>query len=257
MRKQFRTGATFGTWLWILDRLESEGIAPRVQQLATVRDRGNARALLGHIKDFRNTSHHAHGVRASHQLAEDVERLEPHIVRAISAVSWLSGTHWDWVERCEYLDEGSYRIVGLRLRGSHPSWEPLGRSSTQPLRPDRIYVDSAPYGAPVDRWPFAAVSLCEECRTRVRDDQLTSAAWRSIRWRSPTAHPSSGWAKLSDLARLRRVRRVRDQIDREYAKPPTVELVFDQRLDPGQGPGLIRPAVRDRSFGQLLLQNRG
>jgi hypothetical protein len=36
LRKQFRTGATFGTWLWILDRLESEGIAPRVQQLATV-----------------------------------------------------------------------------------------------------------------------------------------------------------------------------------------------------------------------------
>ncbi|MEU7080845.1 class I SAM-dependent DNA methyltransferase [Streptomyces sp. NPDC046409] len=180
LRKQFRTGATFGTWLWILDRLEAEGITPRIQQLATVRDRGNARVFLGHIKDFRNTSHHAHGVRASHQLAEDVERLEPHVVRAISAVSWLSGTHWDWVERCEYLDEGSYRIVGLRLRGSHPSWEPFERSSTQPLRPDRIYVDSAPYGAPVDLWPFAVVSLCEECRTRelfllneVRGDQLS------------------------------------------------------------------------------------
>ncbi|CAL9396155.1 hypothetical protein SUDANB6_01362 [Streptomyces sp. enrichment culture] len=180
LRKQFRTGATFGTWLWLLDRLEAEGIAPRIQQLATVRDRGNARALLGHIKDFRNTSHHAHGVRASHQLAEDVERLEPHIVRAISAVSWLSGTYWDWVERCEYLDEGSYRIVGLRLRGGHPSWEPFERSSPQPLRPDRIYVDSAPYGAPVDLWPFAVVSLCGECRTRelfllneARGDQLT------------------------------------------------------------------------------------
>ncbi|CAM5715710.1 hypothetical protein SALBM135S_01254 [Streptomyces alboniger] len=91
LRKQFRTGAAFGTWLWILDRLEAEGIMPRIQQLATVRARGNARVFLGHIKDFRNTSHHAHGVRASHQLAEDVERLEPHVVRAISAVSWLSG----------------------------------------------------------------------------------------------------------------------------------------------------------------------
>ncbi|NQE71510.1 putative adenine-specific methylase [Nocardia gamkensis] len=180
LRKQFRTGATFGTWLWFLDRLETEEIMPRIQQLTTLSDRGNARALLGRIKDFRNTSHHAHGVRASHQLAEDVERLEPHIVGAISAVRWLSGTHWDWVERCEYLDEGQYRIVGFRLRGSHPNWEPFDRSSTRPLRPDRIYVDSAPYGAPVDLWPFAVVSLCDKCHTRelfllnqVRDDQLT------------------------------------------------------------------------------------
>ncbi|MFE2240051.1 N-6 DNA methylase [Streptomyces virginiae] len=210
LRKQFRTGATFGTWLWILDQLEAEGIVPRVQQLATMRDRGNARALLGHIKDFRNTSHHAHGVRASHQLAEDVERLEPPILRLIGAVSWLSGTHWDWVERCEYLDEGSYRIVGLRLRGSHPSWEPFERSSTQPLKPERIYVDSAPYGAPVDLWPFAVVSLCEECRTRelfllneVRGDQLRFAAWRSIRWRSRTTHPSSGRGLLRRAQPLR------------------------------------------------------
>ncbi len=180
LRKQFRPQASFGTWLWFLDRLEAEGITPRIQQLATLRDRGNARALLGHIKDFRNTSHHAHGVRASHQLAEDVERLEPHIVGAISAVRWLSGTHWDWVERCEYLDDGQYRIVGFRLRGSHPNWEPFDRSSTRPMRPDRIYVDSAPYGAPVDLWPFAVVSMCDKCHTRelfllnqVRGDQLT------------------------------------------------------------------------------------
>ncbi|MGV9928377.1 hypothetical protein [Nocardia rhamnosiphila] len=46
LRNQFRTGATFGTWLWFLDRLESEGITPRIQQLTTLSDRSNARALL-------------------------------------------------------------------------------------------------------------------------------------------------------------------------------------------------------------------
>lgn len=46
LRNQFRTGATFGTWLWFLDRLESEGITPRIQQLTTLSDRSNTRALL-------------------------------------------------------------------------------------------------------------------------------------------------------------------------------------------------------------------
>lgn len=180
LRKQFRTGAKFGTWLWLIDKLVDDIGTPRVQGLASLRERDEQRSLLKGIKDFRNDSHHAHGVRAIHELNEDVDELEPRVVSAISSVNWLSGTHWDWVERCEYLDDCSYKLVGQRLRGSHPSWEPFERSSTYPLRPDRIYVDSAPFSAPVDLWPLAAVSLCPECRTRelfllneIRDGVLT------------------------------------------------------------------------------------
>ncbi|MGW6782646.1 type I restriction-modification system subunit M [Streptomyces sp. NPDC054987] len=178
LRNKFRTGATFGTWLTLIDRLPSVVGSPRLRELSTLH--GRTRPLLGQIKDFRNDSHHAHGVRATHELDEDVDKLEPYVVSAISSVSWLSGTHWDWVERCEYVDESSYKVVGLRLRGSHPSWEPFERSSTYPLRPDRIYIDSTPSGSPVDLWPLAAVKLCPECRTRelfllnqVRDGKLT------------------------------------------------------------------------------------
>ncbi|MFE7216626.1 hypothetical protein ACFU93_43760 [Streptomyces sp. NPDC057611] len=196
VRNKFRTGATFGTWLTLIDRLPNVVDAPRLRELSTLHGRDNARPLLGDIKDFRNDSHHAHGVRATHELDEDVDKLEPYVVSAISSVSWLSGTHWDWVERCEYIDESSYKIVGLRLRGSHPSWEPFERSSTYPLRPDRIYVDSTPSGSPVDLWPLAAVSLCPECRTRelfllnqVRDGQLTLRSLEEHTLEIPDSEP--------------------------------------------------------------------
>ncbi|RAJ61677.1 type I restriction enzyme M protein [Streptomyces sp. Amel2xB2] len=180
LRQQFRNGATFGTWLWLIDRfLEEVATTPVLPELAAIRERDATRTLLEEIKDFRNHSHHAHGVRMSHEIDEDVEKLEPRVVSAISSVNWLSGIQWYWVERCEYLDESSYRILGLRLRGSHPSWEPFERSTTYPLRPDRIYVDSDPSGRPVDLWPLAKVSLCPLCRTRelfflnqVRDGQM-------------------------------------------------------------------------------------
>ncbi|MFH9562693.1 type I restriction-modification system subunit M [Streptomyces globisporus] len=179
LRQQFRNGATFGTWLWLIDRFLEEVGTPVLSELAAIRERDTTRALLEEIKDFRNHSHHAHGVRMNHEIDEDVEKLEPRVVSTISSVNWLSGMEWYWVERCEYLDDSSYRTAGLRLRGSHPSWEPFERSTTYPLRPDRIYVDSDPSGRPVDLWPLAMASLCPDCRTRelfllnqVRDGQV-------------------------------------------------------------------------------------
>ncbi|MEU5057438.1 MULTISPECIES: class I SAM-dependent DNA methyltransferase [unclassified Streptomyces] len=179
LRQQFRNGATFGTWLWLIDRFLDEVSTPVLPDLAAIRERDTTRTLLEEIKDSRNHSHHAHGVRMSHEIDEDVEKLEPRVVSAISSVNWLSGIQWYWVERCEYLDESSYRIIGLQLRGSHPSWEPFEQSTTYPLRPDRIYVDSDPSGRPIDLWPLAMASLCPVCRTRelfllnqVRDGQV-------------------------------------------------------------------------------------
>ncbi|WP_027929067.1 hypothetical protein [Amycolatopsis thermoflava] len=125
LRQQFRSGATFGTWLWLIERFLEEVETPVLSELEILQERGSTRALLEEIKDFRNSSHHAHGVRTSHEVDEDVEKLEPRVVSAISSVNWLSGIEWYWVERCEYLDDSSYRIVGLLLRGSHPSWEPF------------------------------------------------------------------------------------------------------------------------------------
>lgn len=165
IRKQFRTGATFGTWTTTLNRFADSIDVPRLPDLVRLTDSDGVLTMLAAIKGFRNDSQHSHGIRTSHEIERDVETLEPQVVSAITAVSWLAINPWDWVERCEYLDESSYRIVGLTLRGSHPSWEPFDRPSTAPLKPSRIYVNGAG-GTPIDLWPLAAVSLCPQCRTR-------------------------------------------------------------------------------------------
>jgi type I restriction enzyme M protein len=158
IRKQFRSGATFGTWTTILNKFADGINVPRLPGLVRLANSDGVSAVLSAIKNVRNNSHHSHGVRTSHEIERDVETLEPQVVSAITAVSWLAGNPWDWVERCEYLGESSYRIAGLTLRGSHPSWEPYDRPSTSPLKPSRIYVNVAG-GTPIDLWPLAAVSL--------------------------------------------------------------------------------------------------
>ncbi|MGW4966193.1 hypothetical protein ACWEPL_54015 [Nonomuraea sp. NPDC004186] len=180
LRKRFRTGAAFGTWLTLIEKFVNDIDSPRLGELAALREILDTRSLLDSIKASRNDTHHAHGVRANHELNDDVEKLEPLVVSTISSVNWLSGAPWEWVDRCEYIDDSFYRVIGSRLRGSHPSWEPFERVSTDPLRPNRIYVNSTSAGTPVDLWPLATVSLCPECRMRelfllnqCRDDTLT------------------------------------------------------------------------------------
>ncbi|MFC5145890.1 hypothetical protein [Streptomyces aureoversilis] len=166
LRKSFSQGATFGTWTTLIQRFLDEVPAPQLPELIALHEHNVTQSLLKEIKDLRNGFHHAHGVRRDHELDEDVEKLEPPVVSALSSVNWLSSTDWFWVERCEYLDESSFQAVGLRLRGSHPSWEPLSRPINHPLRPERVYVDGTPPGEPIDLWPLAMVSLCPDCRTR-------------------------------------------------------------------------------------------
>jgi type I restriction enzyme M protein len=166
LRKTFSQGATFGTWTTLIKRFMDEVPTPQLPELVALREHGVTLSFLKKIKDLRNISHHAHGVRRSHELDEDVEKLEPNVVSTLNSVNWLSSTDWFWVERCEYLDDSSFQAVGLRLRGSHPSWEPFSRPINHPLRPDRVYVDGTPPGVPIDLWPLAMVSLCPDCRTR-------------------------------------------------------------------------------------------
>ncbi|MFF5573187.1 type I restriction-modification system subunit M [Streptomyces luteogriseus] len=166
LRKIFSQGATFGTWTTLIKRFMDEVPTPQLPELVALREHGVTLSFLKKIKDLRNISHHAHGVRRSHELDEDVEKLEPNVVSTLNSVNWLSSTDWFWVERCEYLDDSSFQAVGLRLRGSHPSWEPFSRPINHPLRPDRVYVDGTPPGVPIDLWPLAMVSLCPDCRTR-------------------------------------------------------------------------------------------
>ncbi|MGW0702262.1 N-6 DNA methylase [Streptomyces sp. NPDC002867] len=178
LRQQFSRGATFGTWLWLVNNLMADLTSPGVRELTGVLEQ--TYPLLEKIKDLRNDTHHAHGIRASHEIDGEITQLEPQLVSALTSVNWLSRIHWDWVERCEYLDESEYRLVGLRLTGSHPGWEPFERFSPLPVKPDRIYIVHAHGAAPLGLWPLASVSLCTVCNARelflideIRDDKLT------------------------------------------------------------------------------------
>ncbi|MEU9015937.1 type I restriction endonuclease subunit M, partial [Streptomyces sp. NPDC048479] len=194
LQQQFSRGATFGTWLWLVNNLVADLTSPGVQELTGVREK--TYPLLEKVKDLRNDAHHAHGVRASHEIDGEVAELEPHVVSALTSVNWLSRTHWDWVERCEYLDESQYRLAGLRLTGSHPGWEPFERFSQFPVRPDRIYITHTPGAALVGLWPLASVSLCTVCNARelflideIRDNKLTLRSleehWMEIPYAAP------------------------------------------------------------------------
>lgn len=162
LRQRFKSGATFGTWTTILGWPSTPGWA-----ILDPDARGDAHSRLGRIKDFRNSgSAHAHGVREMHEIVYSADELEQLVLLALRSVSWLAATHWDWVDRCEYLDTASYNLVKQRLRGSHPAWEPLEESSQHPLRPKRIYVGSGPARAPLDLWPLASVDVCSDCNAR-------------------------------------------------------------------------------------------
>lgn len=162
LRQKFRSGATFGTWTTILGWKAAPGWA-----ILEPDARRDTHSLLKRIKNFRNSgSAHAHGVREMHEIGDAADELEQLVLLTLRSVSWLAATHWDWVERCEYLDTASYNLVKQRLRGSHPAWEPLEDSSQHPLRPKRIYVGNGPARAPLDLWPLASVDVCSDCNTR-------------------------------------------------------------------------------------------
>ncbi|NEB01226.1 SAM-dependent DNA methyltransferase [Streptomyces sp. SID13726] len=162
LRQKFRSGATFGTWTTILGWQAAAGWA-----ILDPDARGDAHLLLRGIKEFRNSgSAHAHGVREMHEIGDAADELEHLVLRTLRSVSWLATTHWDWVERCEYLDTASFNLVKQRLRGSHPAWEPIEESSQHPLRPKHIYVGNGPTKAPLDLWPLASVDVCSDCKTR-------------------------------------------------------------------------------------------
>ena len=208
----FKSGATFNTWLNLAERSSQETAPPRMRELGELRDSIRLIELLRKIKEVRNDSSHAHGVRAAHQLEEEAEALEPLVVSALVTANWLSSVRWDWVEHCRYLDESSYLLTGRRLRGSHLDWEPFERSSTYPMRPGRLYAGTdtpAETGQPVDLTPLAAVRICPQCHAyelflidQVRDGQITLRSLEehsvSLAQSPATAESGGGEQPVSD-----------------------------------------------------------
>ncbi|WML81819.1 N-6 DNA methylase [Streptomyces sp. VNUA74] len=159
-------GATFWTWQSQISDLVKDGPVPELPELEGALDSDGVFTLLDQIRGMRNDSSHASRVQPEHELEREVSVLEPVVVSTLESVGWLSGLHWDLVDTCAYTGNGGFTLIGRRLRGSHPDWEPFERPYPGPVEPNRIYVQSPSSAQPLTLWPIARAEVCTECDAR-------------------------------------------------------------------------------------------
>lgn len=159
-------GATFGTWEKQIEALAKVGPIPELPELEGALDPGGVLGTLRELRGMRNNSSHASRVQPEHKLEREVDVLQPLVVAALESVGWLSALRWELVDTCAYAGNGGFTLIGRRLQGSHPDWEPFERSFPGTLAPGRIYVEgpSSPQALPL--WPVARAEVCEDCDAR-------------------------------------------------------------------------------------------
>ncbi|MEU6260960.1 hypothetical protein [Streptomyces sp. NPDC047043] len=105
----------------------------------------------------------AYEARIIEDLVQPLGDRQPLVVAALESVGWLSALRWELVDTCAYAGNGGFTLIGQRLQGSHPDWEPFKRSFPGTLDPDRIYVEGLSSSQPLPLWPVARVEVCEDC----------------------------------------------------------------------------------------------
>ncbi|MGI5459603.1 hypothetical protein ACQEWB_41780 [Streptomyces sp. CA-249302] len=141
-------GATFGTWEKQIEALVKAGLIPELPELEGALDPGGVLGTLRELRGMRNDSSHASRVQPEHKLEREVDALQP------------------LVDTCAYAGNGGFTLIGRRLQGSHPDWEPFERSFPDTLDPDPIYVEGPSSSRPLPLWPVARVEVCEDCDAR-------------------------------------------------------------------------------------------
>jgi hypothetical protein len=184
-------GATFGTWTKLLSDFLGSGGVPELPAFEGMRGLDGTLSVLQKIKDHRNASGHAFGVRQAHERDAEVRSLEPMVVTALETLPWLSRLHWDLIEHCSYIGAG-YTLRGRRLRGSHPEWEPLDEEYHEQLAPHRIYLRGPLLAAPIDLTPVASVGICDACGQRelflINNAKVSGAQVTQLTLRSDKDH---------------------------------------------------------------------
>jgi hypothetical protein len=136
---------------------------PELSEFNDLLVNGGPHELLLRIQRARNSSGHAYGVRADHEIEEEIAGIEPVVVAALESVSWLAQLQFDLVDRCEYTGS-AFRLIGRRLRGSHPEWEPFERMLQEPVTPGQVYVNNLTSTRTIRLAPVAKTQLCLDCR---------------------------------------------------------------------------------------------
>ncbi|GAA0934928.1 hypothetical protein GCM10009558_048410 [Virgisporangium aurantiacum] len=163
LRARFSRGATFGTWTALIRDLVQQGPVPELSEFDVVLGADGPHELLLRIQRARNSSGHAYGVRAAHELEEEIAGIEPVVVSTLESVSWLAQMQFDLVDRCEYTGS-AFRLIGRRLRGSHPEWEPFERLVSEAVAPNQVYVNNLASTRTIRLAPVAKTRLCLDCR---------------------------------------------------------------------------------------------
>ncbi|MEU1899321.1 N-6 DNA methylase [Nocardiopsis dassonvillei] len=158
-------GMTFGGWNKRIEELFVDGPVTELPELERSLDLIADDGPLTKVLDVRNHTGHRTRVQPEHELAAEVEELELAVMEVLESVGWLSGLDWSLVDLCAYAD-GGFTLVGWRLRGAHPDWEPFKQPHRHPLEPKRIYVQSPSGTEPLDLWPIARAEVCMDCQAR-------------------------------------------------------------------------------------------
>ncbi|MGQ5262869.1 hypothetical protein ACTWLT_19225 [Micromonospora sp. ZYX-F-536] len=143
--------------------LRTPGPVPELTELDSILDENSTHTRLTQALKFRNDSGHSFGVQPAHELEEEIAQIEPVVQLTLESASWLAQLQYDLVDRCEYTGAG-FRLIGRRLRGSHPDWEPFERLLSGPVTPHRVYVNGPSNAAAIELWPTAGAELCPKCR---------------------------------------------------------------------------------------------
>lgn len=163
LRGKFERSTTWGTWNWMIKNLHSLGSVPELPEFNSILDENGTHSLLTQALKFRNDSGHSFAVQPAHEVEEEIAQIEPVVQLALESASWLAQLQYDLVDRCEYTGT-SFRLIGRRLRGSHPDWEPFDRLVSGPVTPQRVYVNGPSNAAAIELWPTADADLCPKCR---------------------------------------------------------------------------------------------
>ena len=116
---------------------------------------------------------------------ELAERLFDPLTRAIDELTWLAQWKFLWVEDCKYRD-GQQWLIGKKLNGSHPDWEPFEIPAARAYEPAQVYLDAPGRDELLALHPFVVVRSCGEClRDELyvldRRDPKSGAIARSLR----------------------------------------------------------------------------
>lgn len=160
----FEGGISTGVWLSILQKAQKESTLGAYPELDGVlfRKRGVG-ALLRRCVEIRNSVKHAPGMLTPAEEDYKLRELESVLYEVLDRSTWLSQYEFLFVRSCVYTG-ARFEVEAQRLNGSHPDWEPVVVPVSEPVAPNRLYVDTPATSSFLSLHPFALVEVCSTCR---------------------------------------------------------------------------------------------